>query len=217
METKKFNYRAIVLVFLAVAGFGTLFALNQRESFLKSFELAILEVGRPAPDFKFPGLDGKMVSLSDYRGKVVLVNIWASWCPPCVDEMPSTEKLYNELKGENFEILAVSIDAASVDIAAIRGGETRSTLSPALFTGKVARVYSIDQQNRELLDSIYCYCNCKKKFGHKSLLSCYVDKHARGCDICRDQTFYAYSQYNNGKKIAQIRLTVDQKFWKPLM
>jgi len=69
-------------------------------------------IGLPAPDFTFPRLDGKMVSLSDYRGKVVLVNIWATWCPPCVDEMPSMEKLYRELKDEGFEILAVSIDAS---------------------------------------------------------------------------------------------------------
>ena len=52
-----------------------------------------------------------MVSLSDHRGKVVLVNVWATWCPPCVDEMPSMEKLYQALKDDNFEILAISIDA----------------------------------------------------------------------------------------------------------
>jgi thiol-disulfide isomerase/thioredoxin len=43
--------------------------------------------------------------------KVVLVNIWATWCLPCIDEMPSMENLYNKFKGENFEILAISIDA----------------------------------------------------------------------------------------------------------
>lgn len=70
----------------------------------------MIEDNLPAPDFTFPGLYGKMVSLSDCVGKVVLVNIWATWCPPCVDEMPSMEKLYNKFKGEKFEILAVSID-----------------------------------------------------------------------------------------------------------
>jgi peroxiredoxin len=118
METKKFNYRAVILVFLAVAGLLVLFALNQKESFRKSFELKSLDVGRPAPNFEFPGLDGKIVSLSDYRGKVVLVNIWATWCPPCIDEMPSMEKLYNELQGENFKILAVSIDAQGLKAVA---------------------------------------------------------------------------------------------------
>ena len=118
METKKFNYRAVILLFLAVTGLLILFAMNQKESFRKSFELRSLDVGRPAPNFEFPGLDGKIVSLSDYRGKVVLVNIWATWCPPCIDEMPSMEKLYNELQGENFEILAVSIDAQGLKAVA---------------------------------------------------------------------------------------------------
>jgi peroxiredoxin len=111
MKTKKFNYRAVILVFLVVAALVILFVLNREKSLFAPFSFNPLKAGQPAPDFTFPGLDGKMVSLSDYKGKVVLVNIWATWCPPCVDEMPSMEKLYRELKDENFEILAVSIDA----------------------------------------------------------------------------------------------------------
>jgi peroxiredoxin len=118
METKKFNYKAVILVFLALAIFLALLALNQKGSFRKSFELKSLGVGRPAPDFEFPGLDGQIVRLSNYRGKVVLVNIWATWCPPCIDEMPSMEKLYNELQGGNFEILAVSVDAQGLKAVA---------------------------------------------------------------------------------------------------
>ena len=70
--------------------------------------------GAPAPDFSLPDLDGKMVSLAGYKGKVVFLNIWATWCAPCVEEMPSMEKLYQELKDEAFEILAVSIDESGV-------------------------------------------------------------------------------------------------------
>ena len=114
METIKFNYRAVILIFLAVAVFLVLWALKQKDSFI----LETLKVGRPAPNFEFPGLDGQIVSLSDHRGKVVLVNIWATWCPPCIDEMPSMEKLYNELQGENFEILAVSIDTQGLEAVA---------------------------------------------------------------------------------------------------
>ncbi|MGD2186287.1 MAG: TlpA disulfide reductase family protein [Desulfobacterales bacterium] len=109
MQEKKIYYKATILVFLAVCGLLILFSLRQNNPYLN---YSSLKTGRPAPDFTLPGLDDKMVSLSDYRGHVVLVNIWATWCPPCVDEMPSMEKLYQELKGENFEILAVSIDAA---------------------------------------------------------------------------------------------------------
>jgi peroxiredoxin len=108
MEEKKFNYRAVILVFLGVAALVIVFALKQNNPYLK---YSPLRAGQSAPDFTLPGLDGKMVSLSDYKGHVVLVNIWATWCPPCIDEMPSMESLYKMLKGKNFEILAISIDA----------------------------------------------------------------------------------------------------------
>jgi hypothetical protein len=69
METKKFNYKSAILLFLAVVALLVLFGLNQEEFFRKAFELKSLDVGRPAPNFEFPGLDGKLVSLNDYRGK----------------------------------------------------------------------------------------------------------------------------------------------------
>ena len=74
--------------------------------------------GLPAPNFTFPGLDGKPVSLTDFKGKVVFLNIWATWCPPCRDEMPAMEKLYQELKGKDFEILAISIDTSGAKVVA---------------------------------------------------------------------------------------------------
>lgn len=114
-ERKTTNYRAAILVFLAVSSLLIIFTLEQNNSYLK---FSPLKTGLPAPDFMFPGLDGKMVSLSDYQGHVVLVNVWATWCPPCVDEMPSMERLYREFKGEKFEILAVSIDALGEKVVA---------------------------------------------------------------------------------------------------
>jgi len=116
MQEKKINYRTAILVFLTITGLLVLLLLNQNRSYYKSVKQVPIEVGLPAPDFTFPGINGKMVSLSDYRGKVVLVNIWATWCPPCVDEMPSMDKLYQKLKGENFEILAVSIDSLGLKV-----------------------------------------------------------------------------------------------------
>ena len=115
MQEKKNYYKAAILVFLVVSGLIILFSLKQKNSYLN---YSPMEPGLPAPNFTLPGLDGKMVNLSDYRGAVVLVNIWATWCPPCVDEMPSLERLYKEFKGENFEILAVSIDAAGTKAVA---------------------------------------------------------------------------------------------------
>jgi len=69
------------------------------------------EVGYLAPDFTLEVMGwGKMVNLSDYKGKVVLLNFWATWCIPCRKEMPSMEELYNTFKEREFEILAVNLE-----------------------------------------------------------------------------------------------------------
>ncbi len=63
----------------------------------------------PTPDFDLATPDGKKISLKSFRGKVVLLNFWASWCVPCREEMPAMEKLYQEYKDKNFVILAVAV------------------------------------------------------------------------------------------------------------
>jgi peroxiredoxin len=70
---------------------------------------------RPAPDFSVTDLAGKTVRLSALRGKVVVLNVWATWCAPCRQEMPSMERLYQQLRGPNFEMLAVSEDDGGAD------------------------------------------------------------------------------------------------------
>jgi len=67
--------------------------------------------GRPAPEFDAVTLDGTPRSLDDYKGKVILLNVWATWCPPCQQEMPSMQRLREAVQDEDFTILAVSIDA----------------------------------------------------------------------------------------------------------
>ena len=67
--------------------------------------------GTVAPDFEVNDLGGGLARLSDHSGEVVLVNIWATWCLPCRVEMPSMERLYQQVGEEGFEIMAVSIDA----------------------------------------------------------------------------------------------------------
>ncbi len=61
-----------------------------------------------APDFTVKGIDGRNVSLSSLKGKVVLLNFWATWCPPCKAEMPDMESLYGKMKDSGFTILAIS-------------------------------------------------------------------------------------------------------------
>jgi len=102
----------ILLIFLVIVGVGIIALLQTKDSFINLSGKPRLGKGVPAPNFTLSALGGKMVSLTDYRGKVILLNIWATWCPPCVEEMPSMQKLYQELKDESFEILAVSIDVS---------------------------------------------------------------------------------------------------------
>jgi peroxiredoxin len=114
-KARKVNFQSIILIFLIVGGIGIIVLLQTHKPALDPAGKPRFEKGAPAPNFTLPDLDGKMVSLADYRGKVVLLNIWATWCPPCVEEMPSMEKLHQELKEEKFVILAVSIDESGAN------------------------------------------------------------------------------------------------------
>ena len=69
-----------------------------------------LAVGREAPPLTLPRLEGGRASLADYRGQVVMLNIWATWCPPCLREMPSMQAVYEAYAGDGLEILAVAVD-----------------------------------------------------------------------------------------------------------
>ncbi len=66
--------------------------------------------GAPALGFSLPDLKGQDVALADFRGKVVMLNFWATWCAPCVAEMPSMQNLRTKLKDRGFEIIAVNVD-----------------------------------------------------------------------------------------------------------
>ena len=143
-KEKDFNYPMAVLIFVAVTVLVVILSLKLNDSAFKFSNQVAIKDNMPAPDFTFPGLDGKMVSLSDYKGKVVLLNIWATWCPPCVEEMPSMEKLYQKFKGQNFEILAVSIDEPGLKVVAPFMKKSNLTF-PALIDseGAIKAVYGI--------------------------------------------------------------------------
>jgi peroxiredoxin len=74
-------------------------------------QIDLLEVGSRAPDFHAVDLaTGKAMTLADYKGKVILLNIWATWCQPCRVEMPAIERLHRKLGGSDFQVVSVSVD-----------------------------------------------------------------------------------------------------------
>jgi peroxiredoxin len=95
-----------------------------------------VDPGSRAPRFEAFDLDGSPVSFSDYRGKVLLLNVWATWCPPCQEEMPSMERLYREISHEDFEVLAISVDAplGEEDAFGRPGGDLRRFAESRGFT-----------------------------------------------------------------------------------
>lgn len=109
----------LILIILVLVGSFVLFSLyfiifESKRPALRVDDSA--KVGGAAPDFSLPTLRGSSVKLSDHRGKVVFLNFWATWCPPCREEMPSMEALYQRLKGREFEMLAVSIDRSGEEV-----------------------------------------------------------------------------------------------------
>ena len=104
--------KATLIVIIAVLGIiGFLFFYGQNSG----QRVKIVREGDRAPEFSVRSLDGKTVSLSSYRGKAVMVHFWATWCPPCVEELPTLERLYRANFGKDLEILAVSVDEGGAD------------------------------------------------------------------------------------------------------
>ncbi len=103
---KRFRLLLVVVVVIIAAAGG--WYLSGPEKRIKAYGLPT--IGSAAPDFQLVDTAGAVRSLSAERGKVVLVNFWATWCPPCKAEMPSMEELYRNYGGSNFEILAINVD-----------------------------------------------------------------------------------------------------------
>lgn len=108
-----------------VAAFAGVLALLIGAGWLARERYMPVEVGTAAPDFTAFDLQGRPVSLGDLRGEVVLLNIWATWCPPCREEMPSMQRLHQRLGPEGLRIVAVSVDAApgALDAGGRPGGD----------------------------------------------------------------------------------------------
>jgi peroxiredoxin len=98
---------------------------------------------KAAPDFSLQTLDGRTVKLSDYRGQVVLLNTWATWCPPCRAEMPDLEAFYRDHQGHGFVVLAVNSEESADTVTSFL--EEHDFTFPVLLdpNGEVTKLYGI--------------------------------------------------------------------------
>lgn len=101
------------------------------------------KVGEPAPDFALPTPDGEMIRLSDLRGQPVLVNFWATWCPPCKIEMPDIEALYQKYKDDGLEVIAVDQQESPAEVQAFFD-EMNLSFQPVIdSTGEIFNIYRV--------------------------------------------------------------------------
>lgn len=99
----------------------------------------------PAPDFTLPSVAGPTYSLKQFRGTVVLINFWATWCPPCRAEMPSIERLHRSIKSKDLQILALDQGETQSAVFAYLGQLTPSPTFPILLDqkSKVANAFHV--------------------------------------------------------------------------
>ncbi len=124
-----------------------------------------MQVPKPAPALKLKGLDGKTHDLAQLKGKVVLINFWATWCPPCRREMPSMERLSQAFKGKPFVVLAVNVGEDADTIDAFTGQldttltfpilpDTKSRTMQAWKVAGLPTTFLVDKQGRIVASAI---------------------------------------------------------------
>jgi len=105
----KTNQRKITYIVILVLGLAWIFVSADRSGASTSGLIPAPQQGFLAPDFELSTTTGETVKLSDLHGQAVLVNLWATWCPPCRAEMPAIERIYNEYKDDGLIVLGVNM------------------------------------------------------------------------------------------------------------
>lgn len=137
---KKLIFSAVLVAMVGWAGYNFFFSSDEENTLQDG---AGLKVGDEAPDFELTSLDGEAVRLADYRGQRVFLNFWATWCPPCREEMPDMQKLYDET---DVAIIAVNMTASENGEAGVEdwiSSEGFSFPVPLDPEGEVTDLYEI--------------------------------------------------------------------------
>lgn len=113
------------IIAMLLIGFGliavgvaamTMITLRRSQGLGQETSAVPVKVDYPAPSLSLTDLEGVPRSLSDYQGQVVLVNMWATWCPPCREEMPTLESFYQDYRGQGFVIIGLNDGDAAIDV-----------------------------------------------------------------------------------------------------
>lgn len=113
------NKKLIPLLFLGLGLLliaGSIYYLFRNTESQSDLTAIPVQMNYPAPELTLTSLEGTQVSLADYRGQVVLVNLWATWCPPCKKEMPEFEVFYQKYKEDGFVIVAINDGDPTPDV-----------------------------------------------------------------------------------------------------
>lgn len=137
--------RRIFFVVILVAGLAWIFASADRAGTSTADATPAPREGFLAPDFSLNTLGGETLTLSELRGKAVLVNLWATWCPPCRAEMPAMQKLFDEYKDQGFIVLAINMTYQDNPSAVAPFVQDNGLNFPILLedTSKVAEMYEL--------------------------------------------------------------------------
>jgi len=103
--------RRSLYAIILLAGLVWIFASADKNNSATAGRIPAPQKGFLAPEFKLETSDSQSIALSDYRGKAVLINLWATWCPPCRAEMPTIEKMYQEYQSQGLIVLGVNSTA----------------------------------------------------------------------------------------------------------
>jgi peroxiredoxin len=142
MDTSR---RRSVSVLILLLGLTWIFVSADRSGVSSAGTTAAPQQGFLAPDFELPTTASETIRLSDLRGQAVLVNLWATWCPPCRAEMPAIEKVYNEYSGQGLVVLAINMTYQDDPSAVMPFVQEYGLTFPILLdeTGDTGRAYQL--------------------------------------------------------------------------